>query len=506
MSESPNTAVASASDKTLTIEHLASKRWRMENLYWIQDDDGRVIKFVPNIVQRRLFNGVWHRNLILKSRKHGCTTFIDLYILDECLFNNNVEGAIIADSLVHAQSIFRRIIKFAYDGLPEPIKAARALLTQSKTELSFSNGSVISVGVTMRSSSPQLLHVSEFGLTCVRAPDKAREIVTGSLQSVEHGGDQIVWIESTASGRGGYFYDYCQRAQKRKGRKPTKLDFKFFFFPWYEHKSHVLKAPEDEIEPKCRQYLQRLERRLKLNLTIAQKSWYGKQWEMLGPDIKSEHPSTPEEAFEVAQEGQYFREQMIKLRQQGRITDVPIVPGVPVDTYWDIGVDDLTDIWFVQTINDQIRMVDFYENSDFGLDFYVDFLKSKGYNYRRHYGPHDVGAREWGAGAKTRVQLALEMGLRFKVVPRPENKADSIESARKVLQFCWFDEEKCAAGIEHLEMYRKAWDSRYGIWKTTPVHDVHSNAADAFQVLGLAHTFNANAVQLSAGSVDDWAV
>ena len=438
----------------------------------------------------------------MKARKIGFSTFVDLYILDECLFNNNVEGAIIADSLVHAQNIFRRTIKFAYDRMPDSIKAARPLITKSKTELSFPNGSRVSVGVTMRSGTPQLLHISEFGIICLKTPDKAREIVLGSLQAVEASGDQMVFIEGTAAGRASYYYDFCQRAQRRKDKKLTKLDFKFFFFPWWMHKGHVLNDTV-EMSDKLRRYFHRLNKKITPKLHIKQMAWYTKQFEVLGPDIKSEHPSTPEEAFEVSQEGQYWREQLVKLRQRNRITEVPIIDSVPVDTYWDIGIDDLTDIWFVQTVGDQIHVVDFFENNDYGLEYYVEIIKGRGYRYGRHYAPHDIGVREFGTG-KTRIEQAMGMGLRFKAVPRVENKADSIESVRNILQFCWFDEEKCSPGIEHLELYRKGWDSIHGIWKSIPLHDVHSNAADAFQVLGMSHTFHGNRMQLNSGSVDEW--
>jgi len=505
MSPRPPSANPPEPPPTLTVSQLKNKRWRLENLYHIQSDDGKKIRFYPNPPQRYLWNNMWYRNIILKARKLGFSTFIDLHILDECLFNDNIEGAIVADNLAHAQAIFRRTIKFAYDNLPESVRSARRLTTESKTELSFNNGSLISVGVTMRSQSPQLLHISEFGIICVKAPDKAREIVTGTLQSVEISGDQMVWIESTAAGRSGYFYDYCETAKKRIGKKLTKLDFKFFFFPWWLHPGHVLEEAVT-IPAKLIKYFQKLQAKSKnkKRLSIKQKSWYTRQSEILGPDIKAEHPSTPEEAFEVVQEGMYFREQFVKIRQQKRIGVVSLAEGVPVDTYWDLGVDDLTDIIFAQTIGEQVHVIDFFEDNDAGLEYYIDIVKGKPYRYGRHWAPHDMQVMGFGSG-KTRVEQGLEMGIRFKVVPRVENKGDSIEAARRILKYCWFDEHACMVLIDHLELYRKKWDNVNGIWLDKPVHDIHSNAADALQTLAMSHTFNANSLQLNSGSVDDWA-
>jgi hypothetical protein len=50
----------------------------------------------------------------------------------------------------------------------------------------------------------------------------------------------------------------------------------------------------------------------------------------------------------------------------------------------------------------------------------------------------------------------------------------------------WFDKDKCSKGIDHLEQYRRDWDNIGGVWHTTPVHNVHSNSADAFQQAAMA--------------------
>ena len=66
---------------------------------------------------------------------------------------------------------------------------------------------------------------------------------TGALNTVQAG--QCVFIESTADGKEGHFYDLCEVAQgkQRAGALLTPLDFKFFFFPWW-------RAPEYAIDPR----------------------------------------------------------------------------------------------------------------------------------------------------------------------------------------------------------------------------------------------------------------
>ncbi len=117
--------------------NLADKWWRLNNLYYIIDKKGRKVLFHLNRAQRWLYNGMWYMNLILKSRQHGFTTFIAIFILDECLFNDNKEGGIIAHNLDDAKKIFRRKIKYPYDNLPDFIKRNRTLKTDSASEMFF---------------------------------------------------------------------------------------------------------------------------------------------------------------------------------------------------------------------------------------------------------------------------------------------------------------------------------------------------------------------------------
>ena len=54
----------------------------------------------------------------------------------------------------------------------------------------------------------------------------------------------MVFLESTAEGKEGHFYELCENAQakQRMGTPLTPLDFKFHFFPWWE-------APEYALDP-----------------------------------------------------------------------------------------------------------------------------------------------------------------------------------------------------------------------------------------------------------------
>lgn len=470
--------------------------WRLNNLYQVIDEDGKKIPFKLRPVQEEFLKAMWYQDVILKSRQHGFTTAIMYYFLDQAVFNSNVRAGIIAHRMEDVEILFRDKVKFAYDSLPEEVRQARPLVKDTAHELLLSNNSSVRVGLSMRSGTLQYLLITEHGAICAKYPDKAQEIKTGALNTVHAG--QILIIESTAKGRSGDFYDICTQAQnlQRMGRPLSKMDYKFFFYAWWQDPKNHLDPQGVPIPDKMIRYFNDLWAKHEIRLTSAQKAWYTKKWESQGSDLKQEHPSTPEEAFEAAIQGAYYSEEFKWLRENNRITKVPHDPGKPVETYWDLGVRESneTSIWFLQTVGREVRVIDYHERSGMGVKHFVDVLKARPYSYSRHVAPHDIKVREWGSIsasgiALTRIQTAQSLGLNLQTEERGDDIGDGIQAVKNKLVTCVFDEEKCATGIKALEEYRREWDPAHGCYKPTPLHNWASNGADAFRTMAKAHRF-----------------
>jgi hypothetical protein len=219
---------------------LLSKRKRLENLYYIIDKNGQEVPLTLNWAQQELDENRWYKMIILKARQLGCTTFWAIDFLDDCFWQSNLSAGIIAHRKEDAEAIFKRKVKFAYDRMPAWTKEINSATNDRSGELAFKNGSSYRVSTGFRSGTNQRLLVSEFGKICCKSPEVANEIVTGSLSTLAD--DQIVVIESTAEGRDGHFFNMCQQAQsvKDSGRSLNKMDYRFFFFPWYEEISYRL--------------------------------------------------------------------------------------------------------------------------------------------------------------------------------------------------------------------------------------------------------------------------
>ena len=461
-------------------EQLGDPKWRLSNLYFIIDKNGQRVKFKPNPQQQDFIDRMHTRNLILKARQLGFTTLCCLLYLDDCLFNSDTKAAVIAHKIDDAKVIFRDKIKFPYDNLPEGIRRRIASTQDAADTLAFSNGSSIRVSTSTRSGTVNWLHISEYGKICAQYPEKAREIRTGAFPSAEQG---IITIESTAEGEDGDFFKKAQKAEADVGKKLARLDFKFFFYPWYENPDYSIEQSVATEGAEDTKYFKRLESEIKTKLTQAQRNWWLSQEQDLGGDMKREYPATPREAFEQAIEGAYFADQIAAAEKHGRIGNYPIDAALPVNTFWDLGRNDMNCIWLQQDWGALDVFVGYYENSGEWIGHYIDWLaqfkEDYGIQWGTHYMPHD-GQRNllWLEG--NTLDVMAKQGFHPQIVNRNPNKIEQINTGRRHFQRCAFDEKACKQGIKRLKHYRKKWNESTGTWSNAPLHNEDSNGADAF--------------------------
>src|SRR3990167_288006 len=361
---------------------LADQWWRLDNLYFVKNEQGNKVQFKLRWAQRFFLKHLWFLNIILKARQLGFTTVICIYFLDCILFHKNRSAGIIAHTQEDAENIFRNKIMFAWDNLPDWFKANLAVDTSNAKQLKFNNGGSIRVATSMRSDTLQYLLITELGPLAIKYPEKAKEVISGSLNTIHKG--QVLIIESTAKGQDGKFYDLCMMALKlfRAKITLTEMDYKFFFFPWFMNPEYEMHNPSVVVPQVMSEYFNKIELMAEnpdgtrgVSIPIEKRRWYVKKLETQGDEMKSEFPSTPEEAFEASVEGSIYGKELEKVRIGKRICFVPHEPLLNVDTWWDLGVDDEMTIWFTQTWGREIRFIDYYENRAEGLPHYATMLQ-----------------------------------------------------------------------------------------------------------------------------------
>ncbi len=114
------------------LDCLGSVEWRLFSgtLYKIMvktDEEGSigmVMPFIPNQAQQDFLTTLHTRNVVLKARQLGITTAACIAWLDHALFVPNQRVGLIAHHEDVAEEILRDKVRFAYDNLPEPLRAA----------------------------------------------------------------------------------------------------------------------------------------------------------------------------------------------------------------------------------------------------------------------------------------------------------------------------------------------------------------------------------------------
>ena len=509
----------------------ASKAWRLKNIYTIQNKDGVLVPFLPNAAQRAFYNRYWYCNHILKARQMGFSTFIILLFLDDLLFSPSGLTVGIIDYTIEDAEQKIQIMLTAYDHLDDPVlhpstweigravKSAVPLLQRSTRKLLFGNGAKVRVSTSLRGATPQRLGVSELGKTAIWAPIKAREIINGAFNAIAPG--SVRNIESThEGGKAGDHFRLLQQAMKLDPAHLTNVQSRFHFFPWYMDPTYRLDG-RNPLRPEMQDYFARLRREHDLTLTPAQMLWYDHKQIEQGHGMKKEFPTTAGEAFEAIADGAIYGTQIADLRVKGRVADFGHEAGLPLFTFWDIGLSDYTAVWLIQPVGRWFLVLDWFEAEGRPgtamPDIMLQWERKWGKPIAAHFLPHDAETRDRGSG-QSYVAILRAAGLNnVRVVPRTPDVWLGIGYVRDVLPHCWFHRGHCdtsrnadgtphrpddpqedfPSGLACLEGYSKDIGAASGLrLREMPKHDLFSHSADAFRTFAEAH--RRNLIQLYA--------
>jgi hypothetical protein len=465
-------------------KHGHDAMWRVceSGMYkiMIKDVEGTpdgVAEFRPNRTQRRFIKRMWYRNIILKARQLGFTTLICILFLDYALFNRNVRCGIVAQDDPSATAFFRDKVKFAYENLDPELKAMFPIRSSNTNELLFAHGtsdqpqdSGIRVATSFASATLHRLLISEYAKICAKFPEKANEIVLGTIPTVPDNG--IIIIESTGEGAEGDYYDRVKLAEAldQEGRALTQEDFKFHFYPWWSDPQYEKEPAGIIVTPDLHKYFADVELEMACTLDARKRAWYaavlagrfkGNQEELMF----SQYPSTPAEPFHVSNEGNYYRKEMAVARKHGRICRIPVAD-VPVNTFWDIGNSDGCAVWFHQQIGLEDRFIGYFEAHGEKLGVYVKELQDRGYIYNKHFLPHDSDHKRLGDNNESIKDMLerLMPGQKFETVSKITDLNAGIQTTRAAFSSAYIDPVTCKDGITALDNYKKKWnriDKRY---------------------------------------------
>lgn len=216
--------------------------------------------------------------------------------------------------------------------------------------------------------------------------------------------------------------------------------------------------------------------------------WFPEVLQKEKDELKAKDPDAYQNIWEghcrVTLDGAIYARELRQAQEEGRIRNVPYDALKQVHTFFDLGWADNTSIWFAQSVNNELRLIDYYSNSQQPLQHYIQVLQNKGYIYGTDWLPHDAKAKTLATGRSVE-EIMVAHGRKVQIVPNL-SIFDGINAARTVFNRCYFDEKKCSEGLQNLRHYRFDVDADTKQFSGRPLHDHNSHAADAFRYFAVA--------------------
>lgn len=502
---------------------LKSRKWRLNNLYWIEGEtdagERQVMRFRMNWAQRSFYEALWWLCCILKVRQLGFSTFIAMFMLDDVLFNMNHKGGIVDKTDVDAMKKLAKI-RFAYNNLdradPEhedvvalgaAIKDARPLIAPTNEHTMTFGGDAkgaIWCGTNFRGDTAQVLHISELGYTAHYFPRKATELMAGATNAV-HKGNHI-FVESTfEGGKVGEYYDLITTSMANNSVKVedlTEMDYRFYFYCWWKHPEYQLKNAEiPALEPHEQEYYDGLKEDHGICLRKAQIAWHIRKWRQQRDAMMKEFPSVPEDCLNASTQDAIFGREVITMKKDGRLQTMNPDKRYGLFATWDLGFSDFMAIWIGQVVGTQIRWLRYYENTRETLSTYVNWIKKQedelGIQINQHYLPHD--AAQHSRGGRTFTQDMDEAGItNYIVIPVTPDVWVGVNAVRNLFANFWFDPateyywkkdgKNYLGGLASLENYCQAEETAQGVIRPVPVKNQATHGADALRTFAEAYT------------------
>lgn len=239
-------------------------------------------------------------------------------------------------------------------------------------------------------------------------------------------------------------------------------------------------------------YVRFIERR-SLDTWVCQVNWRDNPWfpQVLDLERKKARATNPEDYEHIWEgrprrvaEGAIYRHEIDALYAEDRVCPVPYDPGLAVHTVWDLGWNDAMAISLVQRGPQDVRIIDYIEDSHRTLDWYVAQLEKRPFRWGTDFLPHDGRTKNFQTGKSTQQQLQ-GMGRRQVVVLGQASVEEGIKGARMLFPRCYFDHGKTTRLIECLRRYRRALHLKTDE-PMAPLHDEFSHGADCFRYIGQA--------------------
>jgi hypothetical protein len=257
----------------------------IEENFQIIDKNERSVPFILNSVQAKLYDSLTSRDIILKARQEGISSFVLALFTVDFLFMENSRSVCIAHDRDSTIKLFDRV-KYFVKTFEDKTGIHVPLTYNTRTELvNESNGAYFYVGSAGsgsfgRSATLTNVHFSEIAF--YQQPEKVY------LAASQAGTPKQIFIESTAWGYGDFFHKMWDDATNGVS------NYRAHFFGWQDFTEYTAPASVDIDLTSEEQLL-----RDQFKISAAQLAWRRLKLSEFTTDtaFKREYPMLPQEAF-----------------------------------------------------------------------------------------------------------------------------------------------------------------------------------------------------------------
>lgn len=211
--------------------------------------------------------------------------------------------------------------------------------------------------------------------------------------------------------------------------------------------------------------------------------------EVLRRQMEHDFATNPDKAEHVwggeyirAVEGAYYAAHLRATREQGRIRPFSFDPNFELRAYFDLGYTDATSVGVTQRPPGVLRFVDYCEGVGQPPSYYMNWLRSNGYEHALVVLPHDGAAVHPDNPLSMSYEAQFRAaGFRVRVVANQGKGAamQRIDAGRRIFPRCEFNEDPCRPLLRALGHYHEKRDEERNVG-LGPEHDWSSHGSDMF--------------------------
>ncbi len=144
----------------------------------------------------------------------------------------------------------------------------------------------------------------------------------------------------------------------------------------------------------------------------------------------------------------------------------------------DLGVADMTSMWFMQQVGQMHNAIDFYENCGFDISHYIEEAQNRKMLIKWILLPHDAVQRHTSAKKTVKAQVEEAYPGKVKLIRRVPAKLIRINRTRQMFPRFQFHETATSDGVKSLTHYQYGVDDK-GNRTKEPLHNWASHASEA---------------------------